>query len=249
MRRTELRALARRPFDLATGPLLRLTLLRSSPNSHRLLLVIHHIVSDATSNHLLVDELLAAYAAFTEGRTPAAAPLPIQYADHASWQRRHLEGERAACELEWWRARLAGAPPLLELPADRPRPAEQRFEGAWVWRTVPAQLAERLGAFARRHGCTSFVLLLAAFKVLLHRLSGGLSGSEDIVVARRRAAGARGRGSGSSSTRCPAHRPLGRPVSPDCWARTRDGRRAGPPELPRKARRGDRPGTQPVARP
>jgi amino acid adenylation domain-containing protein len=171
-----LHALAREPFDLATGPLLRATLLDAADGRRELLLVIHHAISDGTSNAILFRELCEHY-----GRQPGApspAPLPVQYADFASWQRRWLAGPRTTAQLDYWAQRLAGAPPALELPADFPRPAEQRFRGAWVWRSLPAGRAGELRAFAARRDCTLYMVMLAAFKALAWRYSG----QDDLLV-------------------------------------------------------------------
>ncbi|KAA0206778.1 MAG: amino acid adenylation domain-containing protein, partial [Proteobacteria bacterium] len=167
------RALAREPFDLGRGPLLRATLLRLAAQRHELLLVLHHIVTDGTSNGILLRELADAYA----GR-PAPPPLPLQYADYAAWQRRWLDGERSCNQLDWWQEQLADVPPLLELPTDFARPAEQRFRGAWIWRSLDGQASTRLRQFAGSRQATLYMLLLAAFDVLLQRYSG----RDDIVV-------------------------------------------------------------------
>ncbi|MCL4777493.1 MAG: amino acid adenylation domain-containing protein [Gammaproteobacteria bacterium] len=167
------RALAREPFDLGRGPLLRATLLRLAVDRHELVLVLHHIVTDGTSNGILLRELADAYA----GR-PAPPPLPLQYADYAAWQRRWLDGERSCNQLDWWQEQLADVPPLLELPTDFARPAEQRFRGAWIWRSLDGQASTRLRRFAGSRQATLYMLLLAAFDVLLQRYSG----RDDIVV-------------------------------------------------------------------
>ncbi|MCC7258933.1 MAG: amino acid adenylation domain-containing protein, partial [Gammaproteobacteria bacterium] len=156
-------ALARQPFDLAQGPLLRATLLSDESDSHELVLVLHHAITDGTSNAILFRELAALY------RGEALAPLPAQYADFAAWQRRVLDPAALAPELDWWQARLAGAPPLTTLPLDFPRPPVQRFAGAWVWRALEAAPAARLAALARERDCTLYMLLLAAFAALLQR--------------------------------------------------------------------------------
>jgi amino acid adenylation domain-containing protein/non-ribosomal peptide synthase protein (TIGR01720 family) len=173
------KAEAKRPFDLACGPLLRTALVRlSGPDEageagdHLLLVTMHHIVSDAWSLGVLVRELGVLYAAARERRPSPLAELPIQYADYAAWQRRWMAGEVLAGELAHWRERLAGLPPALELPADRPRPPEQSFRGAELGVPLPAALWSALGAAARRSGVTVYMLLLAAFDVLLYRHTG-----------------------------------------------------------------------------
>ena len=138
----------------------------------------HHIVSDAWSIGVLYRELGALYRAFTGGTAPALPELPIQYADFASWQRDELRGERSERLLAYWRDRLRGAPPLLALPSDRPRPPVQRHEGGLVSCRLPHELAQALDELSRAHGCTLFMTLLAGFYVLLQRHSG----QSDLVV-------------------------------------------------------------------
>jgi amino acid adenylation domain-containing protein len=178
--RAELRQHARAPFMLDTGPLLRAVLVRRAADEQLLMLVMQHIITDATSNHLLYAELVAAYAALAAGTQPVLPPLQIQYADYASWQRQRQQqlDARQAADLAWWRGQLAGMPTALELPADFPRPAEQQFQGAWIRRSLSPELATALRALARDRQCTLYMVLLAAFDVLLSRYSG----SEDIVV-------------------------------------------------------------------
>jgi len=156
-----------RPFDLAAGPLLRATLLRlPSQERHILLLTLHHIVSDGWSDSVLVRELTALYGG------GALAPLPIQYADFAVWQRRELEGARLERRLAAWRERLAGAPPVLELPSDRPRGSVRTSRGGAVGFLLEPAVAGPLRELARRQEATPFIVLLAAFQSLLHRLTG-----------------------------------------------------------------------------
>jgi len=155
--RRRLLAEVRKPFDLERGPLWRLQLLRLAPEDHVVLLTLHHIISDGWSIRVLVRELAALY---NEATLP---PLPIQYADFAVWQRKELAGET---QLAWWRERLAGELPVLELPLDRPRPPVQTFRGAKLPVTLPA---EGLRSFARGQGATLFMTLLSGFLTLLHR--------------------------------------------------------------------------------
>ncbi|HEU4561306.1 MAG TPA: amino acid adenylation domain-containing protein, partial [Longimicrobium sp.] len=169
---------ARRPFDLAEGPLFRAALLRLHPGEHVLLLSMHHIVSDGWSMDVLFRELAALYAAYREGGESPLPELPVQYADYALWQREHLRGEVLERQLSYWRERLAGAPELLELPTDHPRPAVQTYRGAHERIELPLELLERLRALGRSEGATLYMTLLAAFQVLLSKHSG----SEDIVV-------------------------------------------------------------------
>ncbi|MFL6289705.1 MAG: amino acid adenylation domain-containing protein, partial [Thermoanaerobaculia bacterium] len=163
---------ARRPFDLQAGPLLRAALLRLGAEDHVLLLTMHHIVSDGWSMRVLLRELRALYDAFAAGKPAALPPLPVQYADFAVWQRGWLAGETLEAEIAWWRERLAGAPAVLELPADRPRPAVRTSHGEVAGAVLSAELAAGLAALGRRGGATLFMTLLAAFQVLLRRYTG-----------------------------------------------------------------------------
>jgi amino acid adenylation domain-containing protein len=181
---------ARRPFDLTTGPLVRAMLLRLSPAAHVLLLSMHHIVSDGWSIGIFVRELATLYDAFAAGRPSPLPDLPIQYADFAAWQRQWLDGRAGdarrstdnksplADQLAYWKGHLAGAPIVLELPTDHPRPAIQSFRGAYRTFTVPAALTAALEALSVREGATLFMTLLAAFQTLLFRYSG----QEDLLV-------------------------------------------------------------------
>ncbi|RKI42374.1 non-ribosomal peptide synthetase, partial [Corallococcus sp. AB049A] len=162
---------ARRPFDLEAGPLLRTSLVRLNEAEHLLLVTMHHIVSDGWSMSVLVRELTALYAAFHADQLPALAPLPVQYADFSVWQRAWLQGETLEAQLGYWKEKLSGAPAALDLPTDRPRPPVQSHRGATVDMRVPARLSEALKALAQREGATPFMLLLAAWQVLLSRYS------------------------------------------------------------------------------
>jgi amino acid adenylation domain-containing protein len=163
---------ARRPFDLARGPLLRIRLLRLAPARHLAVFNLHHIVTDAWSNGILIREIAVLYQARRERRPAVLPEIAVQYADFVRWQRRWLAGDVLAREIGWWRERLAGAPRVLELPADRPRPAAQSLRGASMAVAWPAELGARLLALSRRQGATLFMTLLGAFAVLLRRLSG-----------------------------------------------------------------------------
>ncbi|HEU0077496.1 MAG TPA: condensation domain-containing protein, partial [Longimicrobiaceae bacterium] len=169
---------AERPFDLAAGPLFRVSLLRLAPEDHVLLITIHHIVADGWSTGVFTRELSALYDAYSDGRESPLPELEVQYADFAVWQREELQGEVLERELAWWKERLSGAPELLELPTDHPRPAVQTYRGANERVELPADMPERLTAVARSEGATLFMVLLAAFQALLSRYSG----SEDVVV-------------------------------------------------------------------
>ncbi len=166
------------PFDLAQGPLLRATLLRTEDREHALLLVMHHIASDGWSMALLLGELTELYAAFTADRPSPLPELPVQYADFAVWQRGWLAGEELGRQVEYWKGRLAGAPALLELPTDRPRPAVQSFRGGRHRLTLSPELSGELESLGRREGLTPFMVLLSAFQSLLGRYSS----QADVVV-------------------------------------------------------------------
>ncbi len=168
----------RRPFDIERGPLLRVRLLRFASSRHRLLLTQHHLVTDGWSIALLVEEVLNVYAAFSAGRPSPLAEPRFQYADFASWQREWLSGEVLERQLSYWKERLRGAPPALELPTDRPRPPVETFRGANLDFELPKELAEVVIRRSRAEGVTVFMTLLAAFKALLARHTG----VEDIVV-------------------------------------------------------------------
>jgi len=161
----------RLPFDLARGPLLRVTLVRLAENSHHLLLSLHHVVFDGWSTGILVRELQELYAAAVAGRPPDLRPLALQYADFAAWQRRWLQGEALEARLAHWRRRLA-AVPALDLPTDRPRPTVTRHRGAQLPIELPPPLTAAVRALARRRAATPFMTLLAAFAAVLHRYTG-----------------------------------------------------------------------------
>ena len=169
---------ARRPFDLARGPLLRAGLLRLDEEDHVLLLTMHHIVSDEWSSGIFYGELATLYEAFRAGRPSPLGELPIQYADFAIWQREWLQGEVLEAQLSYWMEQLGGVPALLELPTDRPRRAEQTDRGGWESLGLPREVSERLRALGREEGATPFMTHLAAFQVLLYRYTG----QEDILV-------------------------------------------------------------------
>ena len=159
---------ARRPFDLAEGPLLRITLLRLDGQNHIAHVMMHHVISDAWSIAILVRELVALYNAYLEGESPRLPELPIQYADFAHWQRGWLSGEVLEQYVEHWRQRLAGLPPVLELPADRPRPPVQSFRGAQQSFLLSKDLADSIKSLSESEGVTLFMALLSSFKTLLH---------------------------------------------------------------------------------
>ena len=169
---------AGRPFDLERGPLVRGLLVRLGEDDHVLQLTMHHIVSDGWSMGVLTGELSALYAAFHRGEPDPLPPLAVQYADYAAWQRRGAEGEVLREQAEYWKRRLAGAPELLELPADQPRPAVQDHAGASLEVALDEELTKGLKALGQRQGTTLFMTLLAGWAVVLSRLSG----QDEVVV-------------------------------------------------------------------
>ena len=166
------------PFDLAVGPLVRGRLVRMAAEDHALLLTMHHAVSDGWSVGVLARELEVLYAAFVRGEADPLPPLPVQYADFAVWHRRWVGTPAVEAQAEYWTRTLAGAPELLELPTDRPRPARQDFTGASVQVELDEALTAAVKALSQRHGTTPFMTLLAAWAVVLARLSG----QNDVVV-------------------------------------------------------------------
>jgi amino acid adenylation domain-containing protein len=172
------RAEQARPFDLEAGPLLRARLLRIAPGRHVLLMVMHHVISDGWSRGVIVREISSLYTAFSTGGEAELPPLPIQYPDYAAWQRERLQGAVLAEQLAYWTGRLANAPAALQIPTDHPRPAAQSHAGRTHRFRLPPDLAGALREIAREEGATLFMVLLAAFKVLLARYSG----QADLVV-------------------------------------------------------------------
>ncbi|HEX6911547.1 MAG TPA: condensation domain-containing protein, partial [Longimicrobium sp.] len=165
-------------FDLAAGPLIRGVLVRVAHEEHVLLVNMHHIVSDGWSLGVFARELGALYGAFRRGEPDPLPALATQYADYAAWQRRHVTGELLERQAGYWERALAGAPELLELPLDRPRPRKQDYAGDSVPLELDAELTAGLRALSLRHGTTPFMTLLAGWAVVLGRLSG----QADVVV-------------------------------------------------------------------
>ncbi len=159
-------------FDLAAGPLLRATVVRLRPADHAVLFTVHHIVSDGWSMGILTHELGALYQAFAAGAPSPLPELPIQYPDFAAWQRLRLEGEVLEEQLSYWRRQLAGMPPRLDLPADRPRPPVRSGRGASILLVLPDAVVGPLAILAQEEGASLFMALLALFQTLLSRLSG-----------------------------------------------------------------------------
>lgn len=163
---------AQRPFRLSSGPLIRAQLLRLEAEDHVLVLTMHHVISDRWSMGLMGEELASFYRAFVAGEAPQMPELPIQYPDFALWQREWLSGEVLRKQLGYWTAQLRGAPAILELPTDRPRPPVMSLRGATQSTILPRKLVDRLTRLSRSEGVTLFMTLLAAFETLLARYSG-----------------------------------------------------------------------------
>ena len=168
----------RTPFDLSRDLMLRVRLLKLSSKQHLVLYTLHHIASDGWSLGIFFRELMALYQAYAAGEPSPLAPLPIQYADYAQWQRRWLRGEALESQLSYWREQLKDLPPLLTLTTDRPRPVEQTFCGSTERLPLTAELSQELQALSREQGVTLYMTLLSAFAVLLGRYSG----QQDVAV-------------------------------------------------------------------
>src|SRR5215213_4726223 len=182
LRRTELQRRLQeeeqQPFDLATGPLLRVRLFRLDEEQHVVAATMHHIISDGWSMGVLTKELGLIYSAYREGEPAPLPELEIQYADYAVWQREWLQGEFLEHQLSYWREQLHGAPAVLELPTDRPRPPVQSHYAALQKISIDAETTRRLRALSQRHNTTLFMTVLAGFQALLSRWSG----MRDVVV-------------------------------------------------------------------
>ncbi|WP_256584097.1 non-ribosomal peptide synthetase [Pseudomonas sp. SDI] len=182
---TSLEAEVRRLFDLHNGPLLRVKLFRLGHDEHVLLLTLHHIVSDAWSMQVLAEELIELYAAAREQRSAVLAPLPVQYADYALWQRQWMQAGERERQLQYWLEQLGGEQAVLELPTDHPRPAVQSYRGARFDMQLPDSLAAGLKRLAQQANATPFMLLLASFQVLLYRYSGQAQIRVGVPIANR----------------------------------------------------------------
>ncbi|HZL78001.1 MAG TPA: amino acid adenylation domain-containing protein [Candidatus Limnocylindrales bacterium] len=167
-----------RPFDLAAGPPFRSVLVRLRSTEHVLLLVLHHIISDGWSRSNFYRELSAAYAALAAGRPVPMSELPVQFADYSAWQKDWLNGGALAAQTAYWKTKLAGEPEPLDLPSDRARPATESFRGGRCSMRLDPQLTAALKTRAQEEGATLFMILLAAFKTLLHHYTG----HDDLIV-------------------------------------------------------------------
>ncbi|WP_095047885.1 non-ribosomal peptide synthase/polyketide synthase [Pseudomonas sp. Irchel s3h9] len=176
--RTLLDTEARGPFNLQDDPLIRGRLVQLADEHHVLLLTMHHIISDGWSMGVLTHELMALYQAFSHGEADPLPPLALQYTDYAVWQRRWLSGEVLQRQSDYWQQTLAGAPALLSLPTDRPRPAQQDHRGGSVEIVLDAQTSAGLKALCQRHSVTPYMVIMSAWAMLLTRLSG----QSDVVI-------------------------------------------------------------------
>ena len=169
---------AQRPFDLRNDLLVRASLLKVNTEEHIFLLTMHHIVSDGWSIRVFSREFAALYKAFVDGKPNPLSPLPIQYADFASWQREWLQGERLDTQLAYWKRQLGGELPQLENLLDKPRPPVQTHQSGRANLELSDGLSQALRQLSQQEDATLFMVLLAAFKLLLHRHTG----LEDIIV-------------------------------------------------------------------
>ena len=166
------------PFDLSEAPLFRVCLYRATPLDHVVLCTMHHIITDAWSMRLFAKELEMLYSAFSRGQASSLSPLPIRYGDFAEWQLEWFHTDRVQQQLAFWKDKLEGAPALLEMPTDAPRPPEQTFEGAVQFTTISSDVIDGIEKVAARCQATPFMVQLAAFKVLLYRYAK----QHDVVV-------------------------------------------------------------------
>ncbi|MDU8628163.1 non-ribosomal peptide synthetase [Pseudomonas syringae group sp. 243L2] len=174
-----------RPFDLEKGPLLRVRLLNLAADEHVLILTQHHIVSDGWSMPIMVDELVRLYEGYSQGREVVLTALDMQYADYALWQRNWMDAGEQARQLDYWKQQLGEQQPILELPADHPRPVVQSHAGARLAVELAPALIDDLKQVARQQGVTLFMLLLASFQTLLHRHSGQSDIRVGVPIANR----------------------------------------------------------------
>ena len=169
---------ARKPFDLAKGPLFRATLLCMEDEEHILLLTMHHIISDGWSLGVLYRELSVLYENFSAGKSSQLPDIPIQYADYAMWEQKRLKKKFLESQYTYWEKQLSGNLPIMELPSDKLRPAIRTFRGAKYFFTLNKYLYNALCEFSRNEKCTLFMTLLAAYQILLYRYTG----QKDIIV-------------------------------------------------------------------
>jgi len=168
----------RKPFDLSEGPLLRSLVIRLGPESHIVVLVMHHIITDGWSISILFREVTSCYAEFARGKEPDLPDLPIQYAEYAQWQHEWMKGEALTRQTEHWKNKLAGAQSLIDLPLDHPRPTIAGWHGATEEISLDGVFLAKLKALAQAEGATSFMVAMAAFQALLWRYTN----QESILV-------------------------------------------------------------------
>jgi amino acid adenylation domain-containing protein len=173
-----LEAEAKRPFDLTRDLMVRAALVRMDEQEWIFLVLMHHVASDDWSWRVFCSEVAAGYEAIIAGRKTELPEPALQYGDFSAWQKEWWRGDNLENPLAYWRKQLEGAPPVLELPTDHPRPASQTFRGSVEWITLPPALSEKINALSQRGGFTPFMILLAAFQTLLLRYTG----QEDIVI-------------------------------------------------------------------
>ena len=166
------RAEAKRPFSLENGPLIRYRLIKLADSEFILMLTMHHIISDEWSINLMIEEVQTCYAQYAHGKEPVLPAPQHQYSDYAHWQRAWLQGEVLETQVAYWKNKLDGYPPLLQLPTDHPRPAVMTTKGNYHPFELPTTLAETLNRFSQQHGVSLFMTLLAAYQTLLYRYSG-----------------------------------------------------------------------------
>jgi amino acid adenylation domain-containing protein len=169
---------AERPFNLSQGPLLRVKMLKLADEDHVITFMMHHIITDGWSQEVLVDEFVAIYEAYCNGRASSLPELELQYADFAVWQREWLQGEVLDDGLKYWKRELSGELPVIEFPGARPRPKAPGFKGDELTLFIPSEISEGLKEICRAESATMFMALLAAFDILLHKYTG----HEDVVI-------------------------------------------------------------------
>ncbi|MET0355814.1 MAG: condensation domain-containing protein, partial [Cellvibrio sp.] len=169
---------ADKPFNLSEAPMMRASLLRLANDKHLMLLTVHHIATDAWSSDVLTREFVAAYTAYSQGKTPELTALSIQYGDYAHWQRSEAQQKVLSRSLDHWRKQLDGVPHLLKLPLDHVRPRVADYEGAVVSHPISAEHIRRLKAYGQKTGSTLFMVMLNAFNSLLQRATG----AQDFIV-------------------------------------------------------------------
>ncbi len=179
------REYSQKPFDFSQAPLFRVLLLEVDQQEWVLVLVMHHIISDGWSMGVFVREVGQLYSAFANNQAPVLEPLPLQYGDYAVWQRAWMESPAFAKHLEFWKDYLAGMPPLLELPTDRPRPATQTYRGDILTFSIPAEVSNRFKEITKKNGATLFSGLLSILGILLRKYSGQDDFGIGIPVANR----------------------------------------------------------------